>query len=303
MATAGGPDSIGELRVDIVGDDSQLDAAIDRAKQKVEAAAGGGGGGATAGGTATAAATPAGGLNSGAINGAAIGVLINQMVAVAEKFEKLGESIGSMFFEGAKQQLELTQAIRQLNTSLASQQQINAGKLNQQGRGVGGRPVGTEMQTRMHDLEKENTDITAGLADMSIEDYYQEGVGVFMDSNLMGLGFKMGGGNYKTDRQQKRQQIKENESSIGNLREQQNGLIRRGRENTSGRVLADAAEDAGIPFNPTMRNSGDAMTPANAALMGDVLKGQKQLIEMLIRQGTFEGQQQTIRQVTTQGNP
>ncbi len=303
MATAGGPDSIGELRVDIVGDDSQLDAAIDRAKQKVEAAAGVSGGGATAGGTATAAATPAGGLNSGAINGAAIGVLINQMVAVAEKFEKLGESIGSMFFEGAKQQLELTQAIRQLNTSLASQQQINAGKLNQQGRGVGGRPVGTEMQDRMHDLEKENTDITAGLADMSIEDYYQEGVGVFMDSNLMGLGFKMGGGNYKTDRQQKRQQIRENESSIGNLREQQNGLIRRGRENTSGRVLADAAEDAGVPFNPALRNSGDAMTPASAALMGEVIKGQKDLIQTIIRSGNFEGQQQIIRNVTTQGNP
>ena len=298
MATAGGPDSIGELRVDIVGDDSQLDAAIDRAKQKVEAAAGGGGGGATAGGTATAAATPAGGLNSGAINGAAIGVLINQMVAVAEKFEKLGESIGSMFFEGAKQQLELTQAIRQLNTSLASQQQINAGKLNQQARGVGGRAPSTAMQDRLAGFETENAAIDASLAENPTIGDALAGAAEFLTFNPF-----TGESDIKSRRTQMREQRADNQTSIDSLRRQQGGLIQAGRQNTSGRVLADAAEDAGIPFNPTMRNSGDAMTPANAALMGDVLKGQKQLIEMLIRQGTFEGQQQTIRQVTTQGNP
>lgn len=262
------------------------------------------GGGAAAASTGSSAT--AGGLNTGAINAAAVGLLINQMVAVAEKFEKVGESVGSMLFEGTKQQLELTQAIRQLNTSLAAQQQINSNKLGQQGRGVGGRPVGTEMQTRMHDLEKENADITAGLADMSIEDYYQEGVGVFLDSNLMGIGFKTGGGNYKTDRQQKRDQIAANESSIGNLREQQNGLIQAGRRTSTGRIVSEVAGEMGIETAPGLANTGESMTTASAEIFREVIRSNTQAVEMLSRTlGSFQGQQQQIkdvsRQVTTQG--
>lgn len=334
MATAGGPDSIGELRVDIVGDDSQLDAAIDRAKQKVEAAAGGSGGGSTAGGTATTPAS-AGGINAGAVNGAAVGVFITQMIAVAEKFEKVGEFIGNSFLDTQKQQLELTQAVRQLNMSLVAQQAMNDKKYAEQAGGVGGRAAGDFPETEINRLEQVNQGLdienkvpysgseVAGNYFKKFAQYTPTGAfargiygavkgGYNAFSSFVGskTGYDIGSidSEVETDtrREVNEQQIDENNQTMNRLRRQRGGLINAGRVNTTGRREANAAEALGIEVPAGYRNSGNRMEPV-AADMYQAAMMNAELLKMRIQLNSFEGRQAYIsgqnRNVQTQGNP
>lgn len=236
-------------------------------------------------GGADAGGGVASGLNSTA---AAASLLIAQI----DRFASIGKQIGDAFFEGTKQQLELTQAIRQLESTLLSQQKLNADKYAQQARGPGGRPAGSLVQERIDALEVENQGLDKQLGkDWTVGDVTQWG--------LTHTPWGQNVGTLATEREQKQEQKDENQNRLNSLYKQRTGLLGVGRQTTIGRAIGIAADSFGIEHAPFLGQVGESMGGAQFDALVRALESNRTATEMLAKSiGSFSGTQQLIRDIT-----
>lgn len=253
----------------------------------------GGGSIPTAAAPASPSASPGGGgslasdLNSTA---SAASLLISQM----DRFAAIGKSIGDAVFEGVKQQLELTQAIRQLEHTLSVQQEMQSDQFAKQARGAGGQPAGKAMLERLQGLEKETQGIDEELAKpFGVGDVLAGAISEITSSGPPGMDIHI-----ESRRDQLREQKKENEAAMLSLRQQQQGLKDVGRRTTTGEAVAEAADFLGIPRAQNLGHVGQSLDPATFhALLRSLEEGNRRVVEVLAQStGSFAGNQRLINE-------
>lgn len=267
--------------------------------QVAPAAAGGGYGAGFPGGGFGMGAPPPAGAGSGGGSGPTGAGDFNASVAAfsllaaqIDHFEQIGEKIGSAFFEGAKQNLELTQAIKELGRTLAAQQSMTNDKVSEQARGVGGRPAGTAMQERLNAFESDNQTIDERLGSTTFGDVLEAGA-YYATSGLT-----------KTTKMQLGEQAEENEGKLNSLRRQRDGLLARGRQTSVGAALAMVADEQGVGHAPTLGQSGPSLSPVEFQALVRALRESRQTTQTLTEvYRSFSGTQRFMgRQLGIQGN-
>lgn len=332
MATAGGPDSIGELRVDIVGDDSQLDAAIDRAKSKVDAAAAGGGAStgstpdqewakvkAMAGGMGGPPTAPpiadAGGGMAATVGGVVSAAAIAGAIAIAvEKFEQaaketaksnyeMGKTLGDILSSTAKQMMELEQAIRFNAEALKNAQGTRRAAATT---ATAGNPnAGSYAMDVVESLETENEGLQGDLSKRQSNiwrrtlDKFSEKFSLRETAGFALKEYADITGGYD--------QINANKDRIAANMNDATGPMRAGKRFSYNSAVAAADDALGVEYPAGMANGGgQGMGQQQWHLLVEAIKASgKENAEMITRQMTLQGQQQTIRNVTgnIQGNP
>lgn len=232
-----------------------------------------------------AASGSSGGTGAGLMAAGAVAA----MIATAEKFEAIGEKIGSALFEGTKQQLELQQAIRMLNDSL--QTQIELQRKQFEARTGNNKNVSPAMEDRKQKLEAETQALEEEQASIGFGDIL-EGAASFAIRNPFG-GQRL----IKTTRMQRQEQIDENKDRLNILRGGSTGIAGNQRANfNTGGILES---ELGLP--PNSVGNGESLSPGNAEIFRDfVHQNQAQARDMARWQSlSYQQQQEEIHNRTT----
>lgn len=212
--------------------------------------------------------------------------IVGLLTAQFDRFEKVGETIGNAMFDGAKQQMELTQAIKLLQQSLARSIELQQQAF--ESRTSGNLQVSDAMEKRKQDFEKQQAELQERLATFGAQDLL-EGAAKYT------IGF----GQTSTSRDQARAQLAEVEDTLNSLRAQSTGVSGRERSrSTFGGALANAT---GI--DPRSVGMGGTMSPAESEYVRDFYTANPNVAAEQLRwsRASYQEQQNMTREMLRTG--
>lgn len=196
------------------------------------------------------------------------------LTANLEKFYQAGSNIGTVLAGVVKETLEYEQAVRQANVALEKSLQLRQQFTTER---VGGNAVaGNAAEERVQTLERENAALRAEMdSPMAVAQDYLERFPRGVYSLLTGGE----GPTWSTTREQRQQQVDENERAIDfNRRESQKFRDAQEERFTVGGI---AASLAGLPAGslpPIQR-----LSPSGAAMTRDFYSNNPDLLDMLVK--------------------